>query len=202
MVAAVARRCIAALPVALVDRWSPPPARARCRPTSPCPKCRAGSACRRPRAAPGSRISPAPTAFASPIIATGGAGSSTSPSSSSPARARAASWSATARARWRRKATGPGPPTPRAPPNGRAERIASHGVEREVVSFYRVGDIVTGSGVEVKLETMKVAPVRRPAARRRDPGCRGRSSRPGDRRFPGARSGPIDRLADRAAGLD
>ncbi len=43
-----------------------------------------------------------------------------------------------------------------APPDGRAERIASHGVERQVVSFYRVGDIVTGSGVGVKLETMKV----------------------------------------------
>jgi exosortase A len=43
-----------------------------------------------------------------------------------------------------------------APPNGRAERIASHGLERQVVSFYRVGDIVTGSGVGVKLETMKV----------------------------------------------
>jgi exosortase A len=43
-----------------------------------------------------------------------------------------------------------------APPNGRAERIASHGLERQVVSFYRVGDIVTGSGVGVKIETMKV----------------------------------------------
>ena len=42
------------------------------------------------------------------------------------------------------------------PPDGRAERIASHGLERQVVSFYRVGDIVTGSGVGVKLETMKV----------------------------------------------
>ena len=42
------------------------------------------------------------------------------------------------------------------PPDGRAERIASHGVERQVASFYRVGDVVTGSGVRVKLETMKV----------------------------------------------
>jgi len=42
------------------------------------------------------------------------------------------------------------------PPDGRAERIASHGVAREVVSFYRVGDILTGSQMGVKLETMKV----------------------------------------------
>jgi exosortase A len=43
-----------------------------------------------------------------------------------------------------------------APANGRAERLASHGELREVVSFYRVGDILTGSGARVKLETMKV----------------------------------------------
>jgi exosortase A len=43
-----------------------------------------------------------------------------------------------------------------APPDGRAERIASHGVVREVVSFYRVGEVLTGSGMGVKLETMKV----------------------------------------------
>jgi exosortase A len=43
-----------------------------------------------------------------------------------------------------------------APENGRAERLASHGEQREVVSFYRVGDSLTGSGARVKLETMKV----------------------------------------------
>lgn len=43
-----------------------------------------------------------------------------------------------------------------APQGGRAERLASHGETREVVSFYRVGDILTGSGTRVKLETMKV----------------------------------------------
>jgi len=43
-----------------------------------------------------------------------------------------------------------------APPDGRAERIASHGLVREVVSFYRVGGIVTGSAAAVKLETMRV----------------------------------------------
>ena len=42
------------------------------------------------------------------------------------------------------------------PPDGRAERLASHGESREVVSFYRVGDILTGSAARVKLETMKV----------------------------------------------
>jgi len=43
-----------------------------------------------------------------------------------------------------------------APRGGRAERLASHGEQREVVSFYRVGDILTGSKARVKLETMKV----------------------------------------------
>ncbi|PSJ39868.1 exosortase A [Allosphingosinicella deserti] len=42
------------------------------------------------------------------------------------------------------------------PVNGKAERIASHGESREVLSFYRVGTIVTGSAGAVKLETMKV----------------------------------------------
>jgi EpsI family protein len=43
-----------------------------------------------------------------------------------------------------------------APEGGRAERLASHGELREVVSFYRVGDTLTGSTARVKLETMKV----------------------------------------------
>lgn len=43
-----------------------------------------------------------------------------------------------------------------APPGGRADRIASSGSMREVVSFYRVGGILTGSDMRVKLETMKV----------------------------------------------
>lgn len=41
------------------------------------------------------------------------------------------------------------------PPNGRADRIASYGVVREVVTFYRVGESVTGSDGKVKLETIK-----------------------------------------------
>ncbi|HEY0113704.1 MAG TPA: exosortase A [Allosphingosinicella sp.] len=43
-----------------------------------------------------------------------------------------------------------------APAGGKAERIAGEGVARDVVSFYRVGDILTGSSAGVKLETMKV----------------------------------------------
>ncbi|HEV7660734.1 MAG TPA: exosortase A [Allosphingosinicella sp.] len=86
-----------------------------------------------------------------------------------------------------------------APPDGRAERIASYGVEREVVSFYRVGDIVTGSGIKVKLETLKVrlfgGPQRAVAI------LVSSSSRPAIDDFV-ARLGPIDRLADRVAGLD
>lgn len=42
-----------------------------------------------------------------------------------------------------------------APPGGRYDRITSFGTIREVASFYRVGDILTGSEVKVKLETMK-----------------------------------------------
>ncbi len=40
-------------------------------------------------------------------------------------------------------------------PNGRSERIGSDGTVREVATFYRVGDLVTGSEYRVKLETMK-----------------------------------------------
>jgi exosortase A len=86
-----------------------------------------------------------------------------------------------------------------APPNGRAERIISHGVEREVVSFYRVGNIVTGSGVGVKLETLKVRLLGGP--QRAVAILVSGGSRPAIDDFV-ARLGPIDRLADRAAGLD
>jgi exosortase A len=41
------------------------------------------------------------------------------------------------------------------PPNGRLDRIVSHGTVREVAIFYRVGSILTGSPTAVKLETMK-----------------------------------------------
>jgi len=86
-----------------------------------------------------------------------------------------------------------------APPDGRAERIASHGLERQVVSFYRVGDIVTGSGVAVKLETLKVrllgGPQRAVAVL-----ASGRS-RPAIDDFLAA-LGPVAPIADRAAGLE
>jgi exosortase A len=84
-----------------------------------------------------------------------------------------------------------------APPDGRAERIASHGMERQVVSFYRVGDIVTGSGVGVKLETMKVRLLGGP--QRAVAVLVSGESRPAIDDFLRA-LGPVAPLADRAAG--
>lgn len=93
-----------------------------------------------------------------------------------------------------------------APPGGRSERIASHGLVREVVSFYRVGNILTGSDVGVKIETMKTrllgGPQRAVAvlvssqarAAADDP-------RPAIDAFLAA-LGPIEPIADRAAGLE
>ena len=93
-----------------------------------------------------------------------------------------------------------------APPNGRAERIASNGVAREVLSFYRVGDVLTGSGVEVKLETLKTrllgGPQRAVAILvSAEDSAAGVSARPAIDDFLRA-LGPLDRLADRAAGLE
>lgn len=91
-----------------------------------------------------------------------------------------------------------------APLNGRAERIASHGLVREVWSFYRVGDVLTGSRTGVRLETMRV---RLLGGRQRavavllsapEPAA-GASPRPALDAFLAA-LGPVDRLADRAAG--
>jgi exosortase A len=92
------------------------------------------------------------------------------------------------------------------PPGGRSERIASHGVAREVLSFYRVGNVTTGSGVDVKLETLKThllgGPQRAVAILvSAEDAAAGVSARPAIDDF--LRSlGPVDRLADRAAGLD
>jgi exosortase A len=91
-----------------------------------------------------------------------------------------------------------------APPDGRAERIASHGLVREVVSFYRVGRITSGSGMAVKLETMKVrllgGPQRAVAVLVSAPApAEGVSPRPVIDDFLRA-LGPIAPLADRAAG--
>jgi len=86
-----------------------------------------------------------------------------------------------------------------APPDGRAERIASHGLERQVVSFYRVGGIVTGSGVGVKLETLKVRLLGGP--QRAVAVLASGESREAIDDFLSA-LGPVAPLADRAAGLD
>jgi EpsI family protein len=93
-----------------------------------------------------------------------------------------------------------------APPGGRAERIASNGVAREVLSFYRVGDVLTGSGVEVKLATLKTrlfgGPQRAVAILvSAEDSAAGVSARPAIDDFVRA-LGPLDRLADRAAGLE
>ena len=93
-----------------------------------------------------------------------------------------------------------------APPGGRAERIASNGVAREVLSFYRVGDVLTGSGFEVKVETLKTrlfgGPQRAVAILvSAEDSAAGISARPALDAFIRA-LGPLDRLADRAAGLE
>ena len=91
-----------------------------------------------------------------------------------------------------------------APPDGRAERIASHGVAREVLSFYRVGEVLTGSPMGVKIETMKVrllgGPQRAVAVlvSAAAPGAES-DARPAIDDFLRA-LGPIAPLADRAAG--
>ena len=90
------------------------------------------------------------------------------------------------------------------PPDGRAERIASHGVAREVLSFYRVGNAVTGSQMGVKLETMKVrllgGPQRAVAVLvSAEAPAAETSARPAIEDFLRA-LGPIAPIADRAAG--
>lgn len=42
-----------------------------------------------------------------------------------------------------------------APPNARAERIKTNGAAREVVSFYRVNGVTSGSAARIKLATLK-----------------------------------------------
>ena len=90
------------------------------------------------------------------------------------------------------------------PPGGKAERIASFGTGREVATFYRVGDILTGSEQRVKLETMRT---RLLGGRQRavavlvsaEAPAEGVSPRPAIDAFL-ADLGPIERLADQAAG--
>jgi len=88
------------------------------------------------------------------------------------------------------------------PPGGRAERLASHGEQREVVSFYRVGDILTGSEARVKIETMKVRLIGGPQRAVAVLVSAGRGSAGSPREAIDAflaALGPIDQLADRAA---
>jgi EpsI family protein len=97
--------------------------------------------------------------------------------------------------------TAAGPP----PPNGRLDRIATHGIVREVATFYRVGALVTGRRVEAKLETIKVrllgGPQRAVAILiSAEAPSEGASPRPAIDAFLSA-LGPIAPLADRAAGL-
>jgi exosortase A len=93
-----------------------------------------------------------------------------------------------------------------APPlSGKAEIISSHGTVREVVSFYRVGDILTGSAAAVKMETVKVrllgGPQRAVAVLVSAPApAHGVQPRPAIDAFLSA-LGPVAPLADRAAGL-
>jgi exosortase A len=91
------------------------------------------------------------------------------------------------------------------PPSGRAERIAANGALREVVSFYRVGNVLTGSPAAVKLETIKVrllgGPQRAVALLVSAPAPADEvSPRPAIDAFLAA-LGPIAPLADRAAGV-
>jgi EpsI family protein len=91
-----------------------------------------------------------------------------------------------------------------APPHGKAERIASFGTIREVATFYRIGGILTGNPLEVKIETMKTRLLGRPQraaaviVSAESPG-EGLSPRPAIDAFL-AGMGPVDRLADRALG--
>jgi exosortase A len=91
------------------------------------------------------------------------------------------------------------------PPGGKAERIGSHGKVREVASFYRVGEIVTGSATRVKLETIRVrllgGPQRAVAILvSAEAPADGLSPRPAIDAFL-KDLGPVEPLADRAAGL-
>jgi exosortase A len=91
-----------------------------------------------------------------------------------------------------------------APAGGRSEMLFSFGTVREVISFYRIGSIVTGSPAAAKLETMKAhllgGPQRAVAILVSAEQPPGGSARPALDSFLRA-LGPIDRLADRAAGL-
>lgn len=92
-----------------------------------------------------------------------------------------------------------------APASGKAEILFSHGSLRGVLSFYRVGSILTGSPAAVKIETMKVrllgGPQRAVAILvSAEAPAASASARPAINAFLSA-LGPVAPLADRAAGL-
>jgi EpsI family protein len=92
-----------------------------------------------------------------------------------------------------------------APPSGKAELIFSHGTIREVLSFYRVGSILTGSPAAVTMATMKAKLVGGPQRAvailvSSEAPADGASARPAINAFLSA-LGPVAPLADRAAGL-
>lgn len=92
------------------------------------------------------------------------------------------------------------------PASGRADRIVSRGVTRDVLSFYGVNGVTTGNEAEVKLLTLKARLLGRPAS--------GVAILVSGEAIGGAaasrallddfllRLGPVDRLADRALGRD
>jgi EpsI family protein len=92
-----------------------------------------------------------------------------------------------------------------APPSGRLDRIATHGIVREVATFYRVGDLLTGRELEAKIETTRVrllgGPQRAVAILvSAEAPSEGMSPRPAIDDFLRA-LGDVAALADRAAGL-
>ncbi|HEY1605978.1 MAG TPA: exosortase A [Allosphingosinicella sp.] len=91
------------------------------------------------------------------------------------------------------------------PPHGKGELLYSFGTVREALSFYRVGNILTGSPAAVKLETMKArlfgGPQRAVAVIvSAEQPADGSRVRPALDAFLRA-LGPVDRLADDAASL-
>ena len=92
-----------------------------------------------------------------------------------------------------------------APSGGQGERIASQRMVREVVRFYRVGTVLSGSGTRVKLETIRTrlfgGPRRAVAVLVSAPAPGGASPRAAIDDFLAA-LGPVETVADRAAGLD
>jgi EpsI family protein len=91
------------------------------------------------------------------------------------------------------------------PPQGRLDRLSSHGVVREVATFYRIGEIVTGRPLDAKLATIKTrllgGPQRAVAVLISAEAAGGSETpRPAIDAFLLA-LGPIAPLADRAAGL-